>query len=343
MHQLDELIRDMNSTHLGLGNAVAMAVLCIKARQCMLMIAPSGCGKSVITDAIKIAHPDAISLLSITRARLKDWEEKFSNFFGVVLMDDMAGAGSPYERKDTLSAFCQLCYSHTISKHTWTTDFEITNFHGAAVINIQPALLAEVYEYPEWEGLIQEKTLRYYHLYRPTAPNQVKPTVNVDWGIDLDLVHTPRHDYKLYATLESIGAIQWSDSRALEHVDVLLKAVAALDRRQDVNNNDLLLLHKLMKPMTVERYVFTKSGFETGRRMSTNLAAVLVEFASWEKINIERIARDYKVSPTTVYRLLSEIKEWFVDSQVKSKMLIPKPEFKRVLKEAGVERKKGGK
>ncbi len=338
MHQLDEVIISIESTHSGLGKAVAMSILCIKARQCLLMVAPSGCGKSIITDAIKIAHPDAISLLSITRARLKDYEDTFSNFFGVVLMDDMAGAGSQYERKDTISAFCQLCYSHTISKHTWTSDFEISNFHGACVMNIQPALLAEVYQYPEWEGLIQEKTLRYYHLYRPTKPNSNKPDIKADWGIDLDLVHTPRHDYKLYSTLWDIAAIQWSDTRALEHLDVLLRSLAALDRRQDVNNNDLILLHKLIKPMTVERYVFSKSGFETGRWMNNNLCAVLVEFASWKHINIERIARDYKVSPSTVYRLLAEIKEWFIDSEVKSKMLIPKPELKRVLKEAGVER-----
>ena len=338
MSQLTEIMKSIESTHMGLGKAVAMSILCAKARQCLLLVAPSGCGKSIITDAIKLHHPDAISLLSITRARLKDYEATFSNFYGVVLMDDMAGAGSQYERKDTISAFCQLCYSHTVSKHTWTSDFDITNFHGAAIMNIQPALLAEVYAYPEWEGLIQEKTLRYYHLYRPVKPNQTKPVIKVDWGIDLDLVRKPGHDYKLFKTLEGIASIQWSDSRSLEHLDSLLRAIAALDRRQDVNNNDLKLLHKLMKPMTVERYIFKKSGFETGRWMDTNLAAVLVEFASWRNINIDRIARDYKVSPSTVYRLLSEIKDWFVDSEVKSKMLIPKTELKKILKEAGVER-----
>jgi len=338
LHQLETISKQIETTHIGLGKAIAMAILTTKARQCLLLVAPSGCGKSVITDTIKMAHPNAISLLSITRARLKDYQDIFSNFFGVVLMDDIAGAGSPYERKDTIAAFCQLCYSHTISKHTWTSDFEITNYHGAAVMNIQPALLAEIYQYPEWEGLIQEKTLRYYHLYRPITPNSVKPDVKVDWGIDLDLVHTPRHDYKLYNILSNIAAIQWSDARSLEHLDTLLKSMAALDRRQDVNNNDFILLHKLMKPMTVEKHIFSKSGFETGRWMNNNLCAVLVEFASWPNINIERIARDYKVSPSTVYRLLSEIKEWFVDSQVKSKMLIPKPALKQVLKEAGVER-----
>jgi energy-coupling factor transporter ATP-binding protein EcfA2 len=338
VHQINEIINAVDKTHLGLGKAIAFSIICIKARQCLLLVAPSGCGKSVITDTLGAAHPDAIRLLSITRARLSDYKDTFSNFHGVVLMDDIAGAGSMYERKDTISSFCQLCYSHAISKHTWTVSYEITEFHGAAIINTQPALLAEIYEYPEWEGLMQEKTLRYYHLYRPTKPNQEKLKLKVDWGIDMDLVHKPKHTYKLYNSINSIASIQWSDSRALEHVDNLLKSIAALDRRQEVNNDDLLLLYKLMKPMTVERHIFRKSGFETGRWMDSNLAAVLVEFASWKNINVDRIARDYKVSPSTVYRLLADIKEWFVESQVQAKMLIPKDALKKVLKEAGVER-----
>jgi len=72
--------------------------------------------------------------------------------------------------------------------------------------------------------------------------------------------------------------------------------------------------------------------------MDTNLCAILVEYATWrDKVNIDRIARDYKISPSTVYRLLAQTKEWFIESQVKSKQLIPKPELRKILKEAGVE------
>ena len=337
-HPLYSVIEGIDKTHLGLGKAIAFSIICIKARQCLLLVAPSGCGKSVITDTLANVSPNAIKLLSVTKARLGSFKDQFTNFFGVVLMDDMAGAGSMYERKETLVAFSMLCHAHCISKHTFTTDFEITDFHGAAVMNIQPAILAEIYQYPEWESLISEKTLRYYHLYRPVAPSIDKPNLKVDWGIDIDLVHKPRHDLKLYPLLHDIATIQWSDSRTLEHLDTLLKAIAALDQRQDINNLDLQLLYKLMKPMMIERYIMHKTGFETGRWMDNNLAAVLVEFATWKDINIDRIARDYKISPATVYRLLASIKEWFKESEVKSKMLIPKPELKRILKEAGVER-----
>ncbi|GAI08015.1 unnamed protein product, partial [marine sediment metagenome] len=190
----------------------------------------------------------------------------------------------------------------------------------------------------EWEVVTQDKTIRYYHLYRPVSPNENKPSPKIDWGIDMDLVHKPSHSYKLYPVLEKIASIQWSDARVLEHLNSLLRATAALDRRVDVNNSDLVLLHRLMKPMVVERYVMHKSGFEVGRWLDTNLLAVLVEFASWKNINIERICRDYKISPSTTYRLLTEIKDWFVPAEPMSRRLVPKPELKRVLKEAGVER-----
>jgi len=253
-------------------------------------------------------------------------------------MVDMASAGSLYERKESLVAFSVLCYSHFISKHTFTTDFEINEFHGSAVINIQPAILAEIYTYPEWESLIQEKTLRYYHLYRPTAPNDAKPILKIDWGIDMDLVAKPDRRYKLYSKLETIASIQWSDARTLEHLSNLLRATAALDGRQVVTQADFVLLHSLMKPMTVERYIMHKTGFEVGRWMDTNLAATLVEFASWKDITIDRIARDYKISPSTVYRLLTDIKDWFQTSEPMSKKIVPKRELLRVLKEAGVKR-----
>jgi len=328
----------VEKTHSGLGNAMAMAIVCVKARECLLLVSPSGCGKSVITDTLAKIHPEAYPLLSITKARLSTFKDVFSNFKGVVVMDDMASAGSMYERKETLVAFSVLCYSHFISKHTFSSDFEITDFHGATVMNIQPAILAEIYTYPEWESLLREKTLRYYHLYRPTKPCQDPPSFKVDWGIDMDLVKKPDYRYKLYSKVEAIAGIQWGDARLQEHVNTLLRASAALAQRQVVTNDDFALLYRLMKPMTVERYVMHKTGFEVGRWMDTNLAATLVEFASWKNISIERIARDYKISPSTVYQLLSQIREWFVASETMTKRLVPKPELKKVLKEAGVER-----
>lgn len=37
---------------------------------------------------------------------------------------------------------------------------------------------------------------------------------------------------------------------------------------------------------------------------------MLVEFASWPRVDIARITRDYKISPSTVYKLLQNMNGW---------------------------------
>lgn len=338
MHKLHTIIQGVEKTHPNLGNAIAFSAICVKARMCLLIVSPAGCGKSAISESVRETCPLSYRMDSVTRSGLRDFKEEFTNFKGLVVIDDMGKIDSSYNRRHTISSFAELCYSHFISKHTMAVTLEIADFFGSAILNIQPSILAEVYEFAEWESVIQDKTVRYYHLYRPIKPMDTKPSFNMDWGIDLDMVHKPDHRYKLYAKLDDIAGIQWSDARVLEHLDKLLQATAALDRRENVSNEDMALLYQLMKPMSIERHIFKKCGFETGRRMETNLAAVLVEFASWRNITIERIARDYKISPSTVYSLLVDIREWFEASSPASKRLIPTPELKKVLKGAGVEK-----
>lgn len=335
MHQLDSLIKEVEQTHPGLGNAVAFAIIAAKAKMCLLIISPAGCGKSAISGAVGERSIDSIHIDSVTRSGLKYFSDLFTNYQGLVVIDDLGKIDTAYSRVATVTSFAELCYSHFISKHTMTITVEISNFFGSAILNVQPPILAKLFEADEWEVVTQDKTLRYYHLYRPTKPNEHKLAFNVDWGIDMDLVGKLDCRYSLYSKLETIASIQWSDARVMQHLNSLLKASAALDRRKRITNEDFFLLSRLMKPMIVERYITHKVGFEVGRWMDTNLLAVLVEFASWKHINIERISRDYKIAPATVYRLLIEIKDWFEPSEAMSKRLVPKPELKRILKEAG--------
>lgn len=336
MHQLYSIIEAIDKTHQSLGNAVAFACICAKAKKCLLIVSPAGCGKSAVSDAVGKHYPDAIRIDSVTRSGLKDFKEVFTHYQGLVVIDDLGKVDTNYSRIATVTSFAELCYSHFISKHTMTVTVEIAEFFGSAILNVQPPILAALVEADEWEVVTQDKTIRYYHLFRPVKPNSTKPEFTIDWGLSLDLVEKPDHRYKLYPKLETIASVQWSDARVLEHLDDLLRATAAIDRRSVVTGEDFQLLYKLMKPMIVEKYVKEKFGFEVGRTFNTNLLAVLVEFASWKNINIARICRDYKISEGTVYRLLSEIKEWFVPSEPMSKKLIPKPELTRILKEVGV-------
>lgn len=334
-HQLYSIIRAVESTHINLGNAVAFACLCVKAKKCLLVVSPAGCGKSSVSDAVALHHPDCVKLDSVTRSGLRDFEDAFTHYNGLVVIDDLGKVDTAYSRTATVTSFAELCYSHFISKHTMTVSVEIADFYGSAILNVQPPVLGMLVASDEWEVVTQDKTVRYYHLNRPVKPNSSKPQFDIDWGVDLSEVQKPRHDYKLYAKLEAIASVQWSDARVLEHLDDLLKASAALGGRTSVNNEDFVLLYRLMRPMLVEKYIRDKYGFEIGRVLDTNLLAVLVEFASWKNISIGRIARDYKISESTVYRLLSGIQQWFKASEPMSKKLRPKPELTQVLKDVG--------
>ncbi|GAI07223.1 unnamed protein product [marine sediment metagenome] len=57
MHQLYSIIGEVEKTHSRLGNAIAFAIICVKARMCLLLVAPAGCGKSVITNNVAASYP----------------------------------------------------------------------------------------------------------------------------------------------------------------------------------------------------------------------------------------------------------------------------------------------
>lgn len=334
-HQLIQLINSVDETHPRLGRLVAMTVIAVKARQFFLIVSPSGCGKSAVSTLIKTNRKDdCLSFLTVTRARLADYADRLTGFKGVVVMDDIAGGGSEYERRDTVTAFCMLCHEHFTDKHTMVSNYEITNFYGAAVLNVQPVLLAELYASSEWEGLLQDKSLRYYHLFRPSKPQKQPPTVSINWGIDIDSVsNSQEYSGAIYDRLLHIAEIEWSDARALQHLHVLLRATAALDSRKEVNEDDYALLDILMRPMILERYLFTKSDFETGRKLEVNLAALLVELASWKKPNVERICKDYKISPSTVYKLLHTVDTWI---KLDKGYIFPTEVLQKILREIGI-------
>ena len=331
-HQLENLISEIDTTHPRLGRLIAMSVIAVKAQQFLLVISPSGCGKSSSSSVIGKTHKDPYPIASVTSAWLMKISERLTGFKGVMLIDDISKIND-YEKRDTIVTFATLCHEHHIDKHTMMADYEINEFYGSAVINIQPVMMSQLYASTQWEGLLQDKSLRYYHLFRPTQPQETPPNVDIDWGINIDDVKKEVYRGKIYERLLKIAQIQWSDSRALQHLHLLLRASASLDSRKEVNETDYALLNILMRPMIAERYLFTKTGFEEGRVFDKNLASLIVEFASWSRVDVDRIVRDYKVSPSTAYRLLHSLNGWL---ELKSGSVLPSESLKKILREIGV-------
>jgi len=245
MHYLEKLKRDVDKTHPNLGSLAVAEVLAAKARKMLIVIAPRGCGKSTISNWLYKNSNDALAPDRVTTAKLGAMEDELSNFTGTLIVDDIATGGTTYVMVHTICSLAMLCHDHHRRSYVKGAVYEIENFYGGIVANILPILLRDVIKHPLWEAAAVDKTMRYYHLYRPIKVNPDLPKAEVDWGIDLNRVKSPNLDNKLGKMLMDLTRIQWGQARTVIHTMDLLKSAAALDRRTEVNQSDYMFLLKL--------------------------------------------------------------------------------------------------
>ena len=337
MHQIQQLIRQVNHTHRGLGQMVAMNVLAAKAKKTIMNVAPSGCGKSKATDSVADSLQErGKKYTSLTLAGLRRLQDEFNYYDGHVVIDDLGEEKSMWSRVSTITVLANIVYTHMVDKITRDDRIQITDFNGSVSLNIQPVIMNPLVQSEEWIGVVRDKVIRYYHLMRPIKPTSLRPTIKIKWGAPLNEVSMSKHRGKLWYQLVTIGLTQWSHGRVLEHIPDLLKACAALDGRTRVKRIDYKILIKLLQPLQLERYLVTSYGFESGRLFDNNLYCILVELASFGEPTLNTICEDYKVSPDTARRLVDTVPDWvFVKTNSPTKIM-PTPRAKELLELCGV-------
>ncbi|MBA7618513.1 hypothetical protein ES703_25840 [subsurface metagenome] len=316
MHYLANLAKQVDKTHPGLGRPVVVAMLVVKARKMLLVVAPAGCGKSRITSFVGLNAPEFLLRDRLSIAGLGSLKAELESFSGVLVVDDIAKTQTPYARITTLTTLAELTYSHYCTSNLAGTKFEIWGFNGSALVNIQPVLLKDIMRSPEWEASMQDKSIRYYHLYRPLNPNPLPPPVELKWGIDFDKVVIPDLTGKRSEELLKVGEIQWGLARLREHMGSLLKAAAALDNRDEVNSSDFRLVTKMTIPFKIEGLVTDKTELEAKRYLNSNQLAILTEFATYGNFTLRQLARDYRLSESQAYRIAGKYaQDWVVVSK----------------------------
>ncbi|GAI40024.1 unnamed protein product, partial [marine sediment metagenome] len=171
MHYLKSVIADIDRSHSRLGKAVAFTMISAKARKALIIVSPAGMGKSTTSNVLATHHPEVIVIDAISEAGLSAKQDLFTDYGGVVVIDDLGKLGSHYRRLHTLIAMSELVYSHYQKSYMWGNPIDITNFTGSAILNVQPAILGSLIASDEWEVVLMDKTIRYYHFYRPIHPN----------------------------------------------------------------------------------------------------------------------------------------------------------------------------
>ena len=336
MHPVSDIVDAVNLSHPGLGGLAAMTMIAAKAKLCMLVVSPPGCGKSAITNWAGEVHPDAYIKHSVTRSSLKVYEEQFNHFRGLLLFDDIGAIDTEWSRIQTLVTMAEMVYGHFVSKDSHQLHIEIEDFQGAAILNVQPNILKEVIAHPTWHANLADKSMRLYHLIRATEPNGKAIDHPVDWGLELDEVEAYEGDSPIWKKILEIGMEQWTYPRALEHCQRMIKAVAALGRAPIPSHEELSILLDLMRPMTVEMELIVKSGFGSKADFHDNLLYMLVEFATYKILTYDQIAMDYKMKPTQVASILSNMVEWFEKIGTNPIKLQGTDQLTNLLKKAGI-------
>ena len=308
MSYVNNLILEVEATHLGFGNLVAMCQIIVKARKFMLIVSPSGCGKSRAMEFIGKNTTDSYMPTSLSIASLANKVDRLNSFRSVIVIDDISTIQTTYARSTTITTLSALCYSHRVEPSMVGFDFSIEDFYGSALIGIQPIILKDLMLAPEWDASIQDKALRYYHLNRPIVPNLGLPIAQINQGIDFDKVKDFEPlDNKLWHDLTALGNSQWSKARTKEHLTDMLKAIASLESRNEVIEDDYKLLVNLLKPMAIENISVVKEQLEGERYLDNNLLALLTEYYSYKgEFLLGQVAVDYKLTLSQCYRIMQQ-------------------------------------
>lgn len=335
-HPLQDLMNDIAVSHPGLEGLAAMTVVAIKARKCMLTVGWPGCGKSTVTNWISDQRTDAYVKDSLTRSSLKQYENLWNGFEGVMLFDDLGKVDTDWSRIQTVTTMAEIVHGHFISKDSFQIHIEIDNFFGACVLNIQPNVLHKVVADASWHSNLADKSLRYYHLPRATSPNRNKLENEIDWGIDLKDVGEFDGESPLWDALIALGRTQWTAPRTLEHIHDLLRAVAALGSNPTPGDLEMMILLDLLRPASIEMDVLETVGFGESTSLDIGLLCLLTEFATYPTLTYGDIAQDMKMRERKVEALLGTMVEWFVKSGRDPVRLQPSPELLSILKKAGL-------
>lgn len=300
----------VEETHPGLGRLVALLHVVAVSRTCMLVVGVAGSGKSTASRSL-LSFERCLYWDSVTRAGLMSWMDTLTGFEGVIVIDDMGKIDSEYSRISTATTLAELCYSHFVAKFTFRVRLQIAGFGGSAVMNIQPIILSRLVRSIEWDAVLADKVLRYYHLRFPTRP-VASPPVGLapppDATIDDVQLDLPAQALRgLYRQ----GQVQWSLPRTIEHVSRLLRGVALWAGRDYVNEDDVSYLEHLLKPMIVEGAVLQRHGLETRRVLDHELLCLLTELASANEVKVHDIARHFRTSVNVVHDVLDRYRAWW--------------------------------
>lgn len=302
----------------------------------MISIAVPGVGKTTALDWAAGQNPQGeLKLDSITRSGLQDMSEELSDYRGVLSVGDLGAVDTQYSVKEACKVIALLTYEHRLSKKNVSIDINIADFYGSALSTVQPASVGKLIKGADWDSVLQDKIIRYYHLVRPTNVRNDPIDLDINWGPDfMDVAISDKLERACKRYVD--GTIQqWSDSRAVQHWTDLYCAAAAFAGRKAVTPQDVSCTHAIMKPLTLEPYLILRESLSSDRSFLSDDMCILTELASYGVLNHVRTIKNYKVSTRTLQRTIDRSATWIVPGPKGRGEHLPSDQAVQVLEAAG--------
>ena len=313
VHPLFSLISKIDRTHPGAGRLAASCMLTQKAAKAMLVVAVPGTGKTTCIDWAALQNPHGmIRFDSITRSGMAGMDKELSDYKGVLSVADLGAVDTLYSIKEASKVIALLCYEHRLNKRNVSIEIDITGFHGSALATIQPSSVQKLISGADWDSVLQDKLIRYYHLLRPLKIKNAPIEVEAKWGIELDEVRIRAELVNQCRAMVDSSVQQWSDARAVQHWCDFYRAAAALANRQTVAKADVQAAHEVLRPLNLEPYLVLRQSLSSDRTFLADDACMLTELATYSRLDHVRTVKNYRVSNRTLQRSIDRAGTWLI-------------------------------
>lgn len=314
---IKDVISCVDKTHPKLGNLFAFSLLSAMTRNTLLTVGVPSSGKTTVNKALLKLFENSLYEEGLTLSSFRHKANELNNFNGLLVIDDLSKIDTVYSRRGTVTAFCGLAYDGYTSKGVEKYYFKIHDFNGSIIVGLQPQMVREISIDSRWETVVRDKSIRYYHFFFPTKPNFDEINVKeISEIIPKPKLVTEKVDINELKKLESYNSLyvnfelQSSPARSDEKIAKLLSSLSYLENKS-VDDEMILMLEKMTKPLLLEQFLLIKHDFEVDKTFHNNLFYLITGMLSLNSPSLKEFYKIWGVSDTHLRRLINIYEDYF--------------------------------
>ena len=239
------IVKQIGSTHFGLGNRVAFLKVCDVANMGVMQVGVSGIGKTKSLVAVKNMPFRKVFTRKFTLAGIKPAFNKYFSNSEVTWINFELADMSEFVIENMFKVVCDVLTDRSCQVSTSLYDCNIQN----ATISWLGACTYEIYnrlwKIPAWRGNFKDRILRYFvFAYKRKRVNPNDPHASVHFN--LPAMHKVKITTSLFDEVVETLEYQFTSERAFEYAERLLKGSARLNHRVEATDADakFILLQK---------------------------------------------------------------------------------------------------